>query len=90
MTGSKSFDMYTNVFINISDISALDLCVAINSDCHHYSNLLGFLYHSSEIKGLRSTKSSSERLQNLLYLMYKKTHVVFFVFHFVQLFIFTL
>ena len=47
MTGSKSFDMYTNVFINISDISALDLCVAINSDCHHYSNLLGFLYTSS-------------------------------------------
>ena len=46
--------------------------------------------HSSEIRGLRSTKCSSETLQNLLYFMYKKTHVVFFVFHFVQLYIFTL
>ena len=46
--------------------------------------------HSSEIRGLRLTKSSSETLQNLLYFMYKKTHVVFFVFHFVQLYIFTL
>ena len=46
--------------------------------------------HSSEIRGLRSTKCSSETLQNLLYFMHKKTHVVFFVFHFVQLYIFTL
>ena len=46
--------------------------------------------HSSEIRGLRSTKCSSEMHQNLLYFMYKKTHVVFFVFHFVQLYIFTL
>ena len=45
--------------------------------------------HSSEIRGLRSTKCSSATLQNLLYFMYKKTHVVFFVFHFVQLNIFT-
>ena len=42
-------------------------------------------WHSSEIRGLRSTKCSSETLQNLLYFMYKKTHVVFFVFHFEQL-----
>ena len=28
-------------------------------------------------------------LQNLLYFMYKKTHVVFFLFHFVQLYIFS-
>ena len=41
--------------------------------------------HSSEIRGLRSTKYSSKTLQNLLYFMYKKTHIVFFVFHFVQL-----
>ena len=41
--------------------------------------------HSSEIKGLRSTKCSSKTLQNLLYFMYKKTRVVFFVFHFMQL-----
>ena len=44
--------------------------------------------HSSEIRGLRSTKCFSEILQNLLYFMYKKTHVVFFVFHFVQLYFF--
>ena len=44
--------------------------------------------HSSEIRGLRSTKCSSETLQNLLYSMYKKSHVVFFVFHFVQLYFF--
>ena len=30
-------------------------------------------------------KCSRETLQNLPYFMYKKTHVVFFVFHFVQL-----
>ena len=39
------------------------------------------ILHSSEIRGLRSTKCSSKTLQNLLYFMYKKTHVVFFVFH---------
>ena len=33
-------------------------------------------------------KCSSETLQILLYFMYKKTHVVFFVFHFVQLLFF--
>ena len=52
-------------------------------------NLSMPLAHSSEIRGLYSTKCSSETLQNLLYFMYKKTHVVFFVFHFVQLYIFT-
>ena len=46
-----------------------------------------YYYHSSEIRGLLTMKCSSETLQNLLYLMYKKTHVVFFVFHFVQLYI---
>ena len=34
-------------------------------------------------------KCSREMLQNLPYFMHKKTHVVFFVFHFVQLYIFT-
>ena len=43
--------------------------------------------HSSKIGGLRSTKFSSKTLQNLLYFMYKKTHVVFFVFHFMCNFI---
>ena len=52
--------------------------------------LVNTRFHSSEKRGLRSTKCSSETLQNLLYFMYKKTHVVFFVFHFVQLYIFTL
>ena len=42
------------------------------------------------IRSLRSTKCSSEMLQNLLYFMYKKTHVVFFVFHFGQIYIFAL
>ena len=45
--------------------------------------------HSSEIRCLRSTKCSSKTPQNLLYFMYRKTHVVFFVFHFKQLYIFT-
>ena len=45
---------------------------------------------SSEIRGLRSTKCSSETLQNLLYFMYKKTSVVFSIFHFVQLYFLTL
>ena len=51
---------------------------------------LQVLHHSSEIRGLRSTKCSSETLQNLLCFMYKKSHVVFFVFHFMQLYIFTI
>ena len=51
---------------------------------------LGSLHHSSKKKGLRSTKCSGEKLQNLLYFMYKKTHVVFFIFQFVQFYIFTL
>ena len=38
--------------------------------------------HSSEIRDLRSFKCSSKTLQNLLYFMYKKTHVVFFRFLF--------
>ena len=42
------------------------------------------LVHSSEIRGLRWMKCSSETLQNLLYFMYKKTHVVFFIFHFIK------
>ena len=47
----------------------------------------GMPYHSSKIRGLRSTKCSSETLQNLLCFMYiNKTHVVFFIFHFVQLY----
>ena len=46
--------------------------------------------YSSKFQSLCSMKCSSETLQNLLYFMYKKTHVVFFVFHFVQLYIFTL
>ena len=58
-------------------------------DISMMTNNMRGLSHSSEIRGLRSTKCSSEILQNLLYFMYKKIHVVFFVFHFVQLYIFT-
>ena len=46
-------------------------------------------WHSSEIRGLCLMKWPSETIQNLPYFMHKKTHVVFFVFHFVQLYIFT-
>ena len=55
-----------------------------------YAIALELLGHSSEIRGLRSTKCSSKTLQNLLYFtyVYKKTHVIFFVFHFVQLYFF--
>ena len=45
--------------------------------------------HSSEIGGLCLMKWPSEILQNLPYFMYKNTHVVFFVFQFVQLYTFT-
>ena len=38
------------------------------------------LQHTSEITDLCSMKCSKETLQNLLYFMYKKTHVVFFSF----------
>ena len=44
------------------------------------------IFHSSEIRGLCSTKCSSEMLQNLLYFMYTKTYLVFFIFHFMQLY----
>ena len=39
---------------------------------------IGIHIHSSEIRGLRSRKCSSETIQNLLYFMYMKTHIVFF------------
>ena len=41
------------------------------------SSLLKSNVHSSEIRGLQSTKCSSETLQKLLYFMYEKTLVVF-------------
>ena len=43
---------------------------------------LSLLLHSSQFRSLCSMKSSSEMLQNLLYVIYKKTHVVFFHFSF--------
>ena len=43
--------------------------------------------HSSEKRGLRSTFWPREMLQNLLCLWKKKTQVVFFVFHFEQLWV---
>ena len=46
--------------------------------------------HSWEIKGFWSTWPTREMLQNLLCLWKKKTHVVFFVFHFKQLSFFPL
>ena len=77
--------MYTNVFINISDISALDLCVAINSDCSHYSNLLDdgfscsqfFSYHAILSRNYHNTccpiyfsHSIAERHRRMDYCLY--------------------
>ena len=42
-----------------------------------------FNIHSSKIRGLSSMKCSSKMLWNLSYSMYKKTHIVFVVFHFI-------
>ena len=44
-----------------------------------------FTIQPSEIRGLCLTKLSSKMLQNLLYLMYKKTHAVSFLFFFLPL-----
>ena len=44
--------------------------------------------HSSKIRGLCLMKCSSEMLQNLPYFWNTKTHVVFFIFHFVLLYFF--
>jgi len=47
------------------------------------------MYHSSERRGLLSLKCSTETIQNfMLDLMYKKTHINLFVFHFMQLYFF--
>ena len=69
--------------------SVLSICILKDSLINSKS-MTHFIYHSSEIKDSRSTKCCSKTLQNLLYFMYKKTHVVFFVFHFMQLYVFTL
>ena len=53
----------------------------INFSKHHHS-----CNHSSEIRGLCLTKSSSKTLQYFPYFWNAKTHVVFFVFHFVLLY----
>ena len=42
--------------------------------------------HSSEIRGLCSMKSSRKMLLNLPYFWNTKTHIVFFIFHFVLLY----
>ena len=52
-----------------------------------YGTLVPEISHSSEIRGLRSTYCYRETLQNLPYFCKKKSHVEFFVFHFVQLYI---
>ena len=59
-----------------------------SSCCCNNTYVMFTSLHSSEKSGLCSTKCSSETLQNLLYFMYKKTHVVFFVFHFMQFYFF--
>ena len=67
-----------NFFIFILDINCLFV----------FSQFIYICTHPSEKRGLHSTKCSSKMLQNLLYFMYKKTHVVvFFIFHFIQLWV---
>ena len=52
---------------------------------------MGFLPPTlSGMRGFCSMKCSRQMLQNLLYNIYKKTQVFFFVFHFMPLYIFTL
>ena len=94
---SKILNSKNDSMLTISNLSSENegsyQCMAVNeygSDAIEYELEVVSTTHSSEIRGLRSTKCSSETLQNLLYFMDKKTHVVFFVFHFVQLYIFTL
>ena len=60
---------------NVHDILQLAIYLQIQSlqgICCKYLQV----FHSSEIRGLRSMKCSSETLQNLPYFMYKKTRVV--------------
>ena len=78
-------------FFQLSIIfTPVNVCVSLVMVMYGKTTSQLFYSNPSEIRGLRSTKCSSETLQNLLYFMYKKTHVVFFFFHFVQLYIFTL
>ena len=63
----------------------------VHSSLHlHHQNLITnkIGVHSSEIRGLCSTKCSRETLQNLPYFWNTKTHIVFFVFHFVLFYFF--
>ena len=46
--------------------------------------------HSSEIRGLFLMKCPSEMLQNLSYFWNMKTQIIFFIFHFILYFIFSL
>ena len=57
--------------------------------CKQYYIILdGRQAHSSQFEGLCSMKMYSKTLQNLPYFWNTKTHVVFFVFHFVLLYFF--
>ena len=77
-----SFAAFLNDFLKYIYISMCFMYFTLSQNTKYL-----LVLHSSEIRGLHSTKCSSETLQNLLYFMYKKTHVVFFVFHFVQFYI---
>ena len=77
-------------FGNLNEQLGLKLNANLDSKFFNFFHNFVLPKHSSEIRGLRSTKCSSETLENLLYFMHKKTHEDFFVFHFVQLYIFTL
>ena len=64
-------------FVSASKMSVL----LLQETAGKLAKLTRIVLHFSEIRGLRSAKCSNETLQNLLHFMYKKTHVVFFVFH---------
>ena len=53
--------------------------IARDKDTMTYQICIMHIY-SSEIRDLSSTKCSSKTLQNLLYFLYKKTHIIFFIF----------
>ena len=79
----KLFSFQSNLHLRLqTGFYSTKICTVVLLQINFHS------VHSSEIRGLRLMKLPSEMLQNLLYFMYKKTHVVLFVFHFMQLYFF--
>ena len=81
--------VWTNIVYISLDERDSGLCYAVLNIFLLLSKINIRTAHSSEIRDLCSTKCSRETLQNLPYFCSKKTHEIVFVFHFVQLYIFT-